>query len=136
MLKEINELSRGFNRKDGVKLAHKFNQLNDWIEMGGRLPAAWQRGTLRVSDGPVDRESGQALYRQIADRWRSLITSGLMAPGDRLPSETQLIERYGVTRPTVRHALDVLHHEGLTKPIHGMGVFVAGGGIEPPTSGL
>ncbi len=67
---------------------------------------------------------GQPAYRQIAEIMRASIQAGQFAEGDRLPSETQLMERFGVARMTVRAALQVLQHEGLAVAEHGRGVFV------------
>lgn len=52
-------------------------------------------------------------YRDIADRLRDQIDSGQLQPGDQLPTEQELSTQYGVTRVTVRRALDVLKREGL-----------------------
>lgn len=63
-------------------------------------------------------------YRQIADEIRQRIEAGDLAPGDRLPGENALMERYGVARMTARSALGVLQAEGLTVARKGAGVFV------------
>lgn len=65
-----------------------------------------------------------ALYRQVAADIRDAIASGDYPPGTLLPSETQLIERYRVSRPTVRNAVAALRAEGLIEVIHGKGSFV------------
>ncbi|MFB7631718.1 GntR family transcriptional regulator [Streptomyces sp. NPDC056149] len=65
-----------------------------------------------------------ALYQQVAAEIRSGITAGDYKPGSLLPSEAQLIERYGVSRPTVRKAIDALRAEGLVEVIHGKGSYV------------
>jgi GntR family transcriptional regulator len=65
-----------------------------------------------------------ALYRQVAAAIRDAIASGEYPPGTLLPSETQLIDRYGVSRPTVRNAVAALRTEGLIEVIHGKGSFV------------
>ncbi|QRX92258.1 GntR family transcriptional regulator [Streptomyces noursei] len=65
-----------------------------------------------------------ALYQQVAAEIRSGITAGEYKPGALLPSESQLIERYGVSRPTVRKAIDALRTEGLIEVIHGKGSYV------------
>ncbi|MGP3999604.1 GntR family transcriptional regulator [Streptomyces sp. 8N706] len=65
-----------------------------------------------------------ALYQQVAAAIREAITSGEFPPGAPLPSETQLIERYKVSRPTVRNAVAALRSEGLIEVIHGKGSFV------------
>ncbi|GAA2135843.1 GntR family transcriptional regulator [Streptomyces synnematoformans] len=65
-----------------------------------------------------------ALYKQVAAAIRQAITSGEFEPGSTLPSETQLIERYHVSRPTVRNAIAALRTEGLIEVIHGKGSYV------------
>lgn len=72
----------------------------------------------------IDIASDRAVYRQIADHLRQEIASGRLAPGDRLPSESQLIARYGKSRVTVRRALALLVTEGLVVADHGRGWFV------------
>ncbi|CAG7634828.1 GntR family transcriptional regulator [Actinacidiphila bryophytorum] len=67
-----------------------------------------------------------ALYRQVAAAIRDAIASGEYPPGAPLPSEAQLIERYQVSRPTVRNAVAALRSEGLLEVIHGKGSFVRG----------
>lgn len=73
---------------------------------------------------PGKLKPGQPAYRQIADSLREMIASGALVDGDRLPSETQLMEQFGVARMTIRSALQVLQHEGLAVAEHGRGVFV------------
>ena len=72
------------------------------------------------------------LYLQLAGRLRTAITSGVYRPGDPLPSEHQLRAMFGVSRPTVRRAIDILANEGLLVRRHGMGTFVAKLSIEQP----
>lgn len=72
----------------------------------------------------LDRTDERPPYRQIAAALRQAITLGHLAPGDRLPSESELVERYGVARMTVRQALQDLKAEGLVVSEHGRGVFV------------
>lgn len=72
----------------------------------------------------LDPGSDRAVFRQIADHLRELVECGSIPPGERLPSEAQLMTHYGVTRMTVRHALDQLKAEGLVYAEHGRGVFV------------
>lgn len=65
-----------------------------------------------------------ALYQQVAAEIRSGIAAGEYEPGAPLPSEAQLIERYQVSRPTVRKAIAALRAEGLIEVIHGKGSYV------------
>ncbi|TMR39689.1 GntR family transcriptional regulator [Nonomuraea zeae] len=72
----------------------------------------------------IDSASDRPVFKQIADHVRDAINSGKLAPGDKVPSEAQLIEHYGVARMTVRNALQLVQSEGLTVAEHGRGVFV------------
>ena len=49
----------------------------------------------------------------VAEKIRSQIARGQFQPGDSLPSETELMERYGVARPTMREAIRILESEAL-----------------------
>ncbi|GJM35493.1 MAG: GntR family transcriptional regulator [Saprospiraceae bacterium] len=73
-----------------------------------------------VMESPADKIS-----RQI----RSLITSGQLKPGDRLPPERKLAERLGVGRTHVRVALQKLEFYGILKTLPQSGTIVAGLGI-------
>jgi GntR family transcriptional regulator len=72
----------------------------------------------------LDPSGDRPIYRQIADHLRNEMATGELGPGDRLPSEAQLMGHYGAARVTVRQALQVLQAEGLTVAEHGRGVFV------------
>ena len=54
----------------------------------------------------------QPLYQQIADRLRSELAGGVYRIGEQLPTENELAGQLGVSRPTVRQALDLLAREG------------------------
>ena len=69
---------------------------------------------------PVDK-----IIKQI----RELITSGQLAPGDRLPAERKLAERLGVSRKNVRDAIQKLEFYGILKTVPQSGTVVAGMGI-------
>ena len=72
----------------------------------------------------LTRVGGLPLHRQLADRLRGQILDGALLPGARLPSEAELTERYGVTRPTIRQAVAQLRTEGWVETRHGAGSFV------------
>ncbi|MEV8086357.1 GntR family transcriptional regulator [Streptomyces nigra] len=63
-------------------------------------------------------------HHDIADDLRQQITNGCLQPGERLPSETVLSERYAVSTVTLRQALASLQSEGLLEKMHGKGNFV------------
>ncbi|MGA5427955.1 GntR family transcriptional regulator [Streptomyces koyangensis] len=60
----------------------------------------------------------------VADDLRRHITTGRIGPGERLPSESALADRYKVSTATLRSALAMLQGEGLVEKIHGKGNFV------------
>ena len=74
--------------------------------------------------GKLDPASDRAVFRQIADHLRAAIERGKLKPGDKIPSEAQLMDHYGVARMTTRNALQLLQSEGLLVAEHGRGVFV------------
>ncbi len=73
---------------------------------------------------PLQAVEPRRLYRQIADQLRSLIKSGELALGARLPAERDLAVQLGVSRPSVREALIALEVEGLVEVRPGSGVHV------------
>lgn len=66
----------------------------------------------------------KTLVTQIAEDLRAEISAGEYAAGSRLPTEAQLGEHFGVSRPTVRAALKELKTLGLVETQHGVGTFV------------
>jgi GntR family transcriptional regulator len=64
------------------------------------------------------------LHRQIAQELKSDIEVGTYADGDPFPSETALVDHYGVSRVTIRSALSLLQEEGLIERIRGSGTVV------------
>ena len=81
--------------------------------------------TKRWAEPAIDPESGFALYRQVKQDLIGRIDSGELSPGDALPSERELCERYGVSRPTLRQATQDLVRDGLLVVRRGVGTFVA-----------
>jgi GntR family transcriptional regulator len=72
----------------------------------------------------VDPLSDRPVYKQIADELRQRIEAGQIAPGDRLPSESELVAEFAVAQGTVRQAIALLRGDGLVVAEHGKGVFV------------
>lgn len=72
-----------------------------------------------------DRSRKTPVWQAIANALRSDLAEGRYAPGDKLPTEAALAERFGVNRHTVRHGLSALVAEGLVRTRRGAGAFVA-----------
>jgi GntR family phosphonate transport system transcriptional regulator len=73
----------------------------------------------------IERRAGVALWRQIQQALEVDIASGAAAPGERLPTEMELAERFNVNRHTVRRAVADLEERGLVRVDQGRGMFVA-----------
>lgn len=71
------------------------------------------------------RTDTRPLYVQATDALRNLLRGGEYAVGTRLPSEPELAHRLGISRPTLRGALQTLEEEGAILRRHGVGTFVA-----------
>jgi GntR family phosphonate transport system transcriptional regulator len=72
------------------------------------------------------------LYLQIADELRRNIQEAVFQIGDRLPTETELSDRFGVNRHTLRRAMEVLRNEGIVDVERGRGTFVVSAPITFP----
>lgn len=72
----------------------------------------------------LNRASPDPLYRQIADQVEAAIGGGTLQPGDRIESETAMTARYGVSRITLRQAVDELVRKQLLVRKQGKGTFV------------
>ena len=66
-----------------------------------------------------DRITRRKLSDQVFDRLRDMMASGELPPGAAVPSERDLMERFGVGRPAVREALQHMHTMGLITISHG-----------------
>ncbi|HYG88138.1 MAG TPA: phosphonate metabolism transcriptional regulator PhnF [Azospirillum sp.] len=77
-----------------------------------------------MTEQDIARGTGMALWRQIAERLERDIVAGNRQPGERLPTELQMAEEYGVNRHTVRRAVAALAEQGLVRIEQGRGTFV------------
>ena len=72
----------------------------------------------------LDHDSNQPLYQQLQRALREAIEKGLIGPEDALPSERQLATELGVSRITVRKAIEGLAEDGILERRQGSGNFV------------
>lgn len=72
----------------------------------------------------IDRRSGVAAWKQIADRLSGAIAAGDYDETGMVPPETQLAERFGVNRHTVRSAIAALAEEGILRRVQGRGTLI------------
>lgn len=69
--------------------------------------------------------SAPAEYRRIADALTTMIKSGELAPGAKLPSTSELADQFGVSVATAYRAVSLLHDRDLVMGQPGKGVYVA-----------
>ena len=67
------------------------------------------------------------LYEQIVQQVEGSILKGQLKPGDQLPAERDLAQRFGVSRTAVREAVKTLREKGLVEAYSGRGTFVTNG---------
>ena len=72
----------------------------------------------------LNSQSPKPLYHQLADILLNRTRTGEYIPGSRIPSEHQLAASYGIGRPTVRQAIDLLVRKGILARKRGSGTFV------------
>ena len=85
-----------------------------------------KRKTLLIEEPaiPVDRRSYEPVYAQLVNILRQQIATGMLRPGDQLPSESQLCKLYRVSPMTVRRAINILVDQGVISTAPGSGTFV------------
>ena len=72
------------------------------------------------------------LYFQVAQQIEHAISEGELAPGDRLDNEISLAEQFGLSRPTMRRAIQELVDKGLLVRKRGVGTQVVHGQVTRP----
>lgn len=83
--------------------------------------AARSQGAARAGSRTPARKS---LTAKVIEELRAEILGGALAPGDKLPTESALIDRFGVSRTVIREAVAELRADRLVESRHGVGVFV------------
>jgi GntR family transcriptional regulator, transcriptional repressor for pyruvate dehydrogenase complex len=92
-------------------------------------------GDLMTDEGVGSREAKpiyrtvktSRLYEQIVQQVEASILKGQLKPGDQLPAERDLAQRFGVSRTAVREAVKTLREKGLVEAYSGRGTFVTNG---------
>jgi DNA-binding GntR family transcriptional regulator len=90
--------------------------------------------SMTVPAVALDRSSPVPLYFQVAQHLESLIESGAYPPGTRLENEMVLAERLGLSRPTMRRAMEYLVDRGLLVRRRGVGTQVVQPKVRRPVA--
>ncbi|MER9497832.1 GntR family transcriptional regulator [Mesorhizobium sp. M0587] len=77
---------------------------------------------MSILDEPL--RDARTLAVQLRERLANLIRAEGLKPGDKLPTEAQLTQRFRISRPALREALKLLEQDGLISVTHGLGRFV------------
>ncbi|MEU2598441.1 GntR family transcriptional regulator [Streptomyces hirsutus] len=72
----------------------------------------------------LDLDGPEPLYEQIAVILAARIADGTYPPRRRIPSEAQIVDEFGVSRPTARAAVQLLVERGLVRTVRGKGSYV------------
>ena len=80
--------------------------------------------SIDLRDAAFSKEVPVALYYQLKESLLQKIQDETWKPGQKIPTERELCEMYGVSRITVRKALDDLQNEGYLYRVQGKGTFV------------
>jgi GntR family phosphonate transport system transcriptional regulator len=94
--------------------------------MTRRATSAAKRAEAKPASG------GVALWRRIADELEQSIAQGVFQAGTKLPAETEIAERFGVNRHTVRRAIAALAERGLVCAERGSGTYIEADRIAYP----
>jgi GntR family transcriptional repressor for pyruvate dehydrogenase complex len=76
------------------------------------------------ADADIRTERKPKLSERVVTALRARVLSGGISPGQKMPTENQLTETFGVSRTVIREAMATLAADGLVEPRQGAGVFV------------
>ena len=79
------------------------------------------------------RRRGRTLAEEVVQALSEEIRQGQLKPGDKLPTESEVMASFGVSRTVVREALSRLQASGLVETRHGIGTFVLERPAETPS---
>lgn len=82
------------------------------------------KATMYQPLNKVNMQGEGSLYHQVIDNIRNLVLNGKLKVGDKLPSERDLAELYGVSRVPIREALKTLEFLGIVQSVRGDGVYI------------
>lgn len=88
---------------------------------------------------PYEKIQPERLSQSVVRQIELLILRGILRPGERLPSERELADRFGVSRPSLREAIAQLQDAGLLSAKANSGIFIAdvwGASLSPPLTKL
>src|SRR4051812_25265631 len=103
---------------------------NDYHEAMAKVSIAKAQGNPEVATIDVPRKRLRNLAHELVEGIGARIRDRTLKPGDKLPTEAEIMREWGVSRTVVREALSKLQAAGLVETRHGIGTFV----LEPPAA--
>lgn len=94
------------------------------------------KALAKLGRSHLDRRSFKPIYFQLSELVQNQIEDGELLPGDRLPSERDLMTQFGISRNSVRLAIEYLIKAGLAYRVPAKGTFVASGKMRYGLFGL
>ncbi|KZL20702.1 Mannosyl-D-glycerate transport/metabolism system repressor MngR [Pseudovibrio axinellae] len=79
---------------------------------------------MKFEFSPIERRNGVAMWKQIAENLRAVLSRSEVSSGEKIPTEQELAHAFGVNRHTVRRAISTLIEEGFLRADQGRGTFV------------
>jgi GntR family transcriptional regulator len=110
-------------------LIHKKKSIQSWSHIV-------TVGLAELGRNYLDRRSFKPVYFQLSELIQNQIEDGTLLPGTQIPSERDLMEIFGISRNTVRMAVDSLLRDGLVYRVPTKGTFVASGKMQYGLFGL
>ena len=111
-----------------VRYMLSYNMLRDYDDPMSTLSTGFAPGSETAAAEPfeavVPRRRGRGLAHALVDDLGDKIRNQQLRPGDKLPTESAIMQVYGVSRTVVREALSKLQAAGLVETHHGVGTFV------------
>lgn len=95
-----------------------------------------KKPTTDPTSAPLEHASHEPLYVQLANQLAASISSGRLASGQQLPTEAELMADFGISRVTVRQAVQLLSRNGQVISRRGKGSFVARAPLHQDLSSL
>ena len=84
----------------------------------------------------LDHRDARPIYLQIMDNIRTQLASGILQPGDKLPSVRELAQKLSINPNTIQRAYRELEAKGIIQTLPGKGCFVCGVSGDPDWSAL
>ena len=84
----------------------------------------------------LDYRDAKPIYSQIMENFRAQIASGILQPGDKLPSVRELAQQMSINPNTIQRAYRELEAKGIIQTVPGKGCFVCGVSDTPDWSDL